>query len=63
MGKTLSLMCILAHPDDESLGMGGTLAKYAAEGIETYLVTAIRGQRGWWGVIHESPLQWRSRDV
>jgi LmbE family N-acetylglucosaminyl deacetylase len=29
-------MCVLAHPDDESLGMGGTLAKYAAEGVETY---------------------------
>ncbi|HEY7185782.1 MAG TPA: PIG-L deacetylase family protein [Vicinamibacterales bacterium] len=40
------LMCVLAHPDDESLGMGGTLAKYAAEGVETYLVTATRGERG-----------------
>lgn len=42
----LKLMSILAHPDDESLGMGGVLAKYAAEGIETYLVTATRGERG-----------------
>jgi LmbE family N-acetylglucosaminyl deacetylase len=42
-------MCILAHPDDESLGMGGTLAKYANEGIETYLVTATRGERGRFG--------------
>ena len=55
MGKTLSLMCILAHPDDESLGMGGTLAKYGAEGIETYLVTATRGQRGWWGDKKDNP--------
>src|SRR4051794_13367569 len=39
-------MCVLAHPDDESLGTGGTLAKYAAEGVETYLVTATRGDRG-----------------
>ncbi|MBD3402360.1 hypothetical protein GF420_05650 [candidate division GN15 bacterium] len=39
-------MCILAHPDDESLGAGGTLAKYADEGVETYLVTATRGERG-----------------
>jgi LmbE family N-acetylglucosaminyl deacetylase len=39
-------MCILAHPDDESLGMGGALAKYSAEGIETYVVTATRGERG-----------------
>jgi LmbE family N-acetylglucosaminyl deacetylase len=39
-------MCVLAHPDDESLGTGGTLARYAAEGITTSLVTATRGERG-----------------
>lgn len=39
-------MCVLAHPDDESLGTGGALAKYASEGIATYVVTATRGQRG-----------------
>src|SRR5512143_2409902 len=32
--ENLKLMCVFAHPDDESLGAGGTLAKYAAEGIE-----------------------------
>src|SRR6187401_166300 len=42
-------MCVLAHPDDESLGNGGTLARYAAEGVETYLATATRGERGWNG--------------
>ena len=45
----LKLMCVLAHPDDELLGTGGILAKYAAEGVETYLVTATRGERGWFG--------------
>jgi LmbE family N-acetylglucosaminyl deacetylase len=49
MANKLKLMCILAHPDDESLGNGGILAKYAAEGVETYLVTATRGERGWFG--------------
>ncbi len=39
-------MAIVAHPDDESLGFGGTLAKYAAEGVEVSLVTATRGDRG-----------------
>ena len=29
-------MAVLAHPDDESLGVGGTLAKYASEGVETF---------------------------
>jgi LmbE family N-acetylglucosaminyl deacetylase len=49
MAHSLKLMEILAHPDDESLGTGGTLVKYAAEGIETYLITATRGEHGWWG--------------
>jgi LmbE family N-acetylglucosaminyl deacetylase len=39
-------MAVLAHPDDESLGLGGTIAKYVAEGVEVYLVTATRGERG-----------------
>jgi len=37
---------VLAHPDDESLGVGGTLAKYASAGVEVFLVTATRGDRG-----------------
>jgi LmbE family N-acetylglucosaminyl deacetylase len=45
-GKRFKLMAVLAHPDDESLGFGGTLAKYSAEEVETYLVTATRGERG-----------------
>ncbi len=55
MTQPLKLMCILAHPDDESLGTGGILAKYAAEGVETYLVTATRGERGWYGDEREHP--------
>lgn len=47
--KPLRLMCVLAHPDDESLAMGGILAKYAASGIHTSLVMATRGERGWFG--------------
>ena len=48
-------MCVLAHPDDESLGTGGTLAKYAAEGVETYLLTATRGERGRFLDGHDRP--------
>ena len=55
LASELRLMCVLAHPDDESLGTGGTLAKYAAEGVETYLVTATRGERGRFGDSKESP--------
>jgi LmbE family N-acetylglucosaminyl deacetylase len=39
-------MCVLAHPDDESLGTGGILAKYSREGVDTFVVTATRGERG-----------------
>jgi len=53
--RSLRLLCILAHPDDESLGLGGILAKYGAEGVETYLVTATRGEQGWFGPPEENP--------
>lgn len=53
--RPLRLMCVLAHPDDESLGTGGTLARYASEGVETYLLTATRGERGWFGDEAEYP--------
>ncbi len=55
MTDPLRLMVVAAHPDDESLGMGGTLAKYAAEGVETYLVTATRGEYGWFGDEKDNP--------
>jgi LmbE family N-acetylglucosaminyl deacetylase len=51
----LKLMAILAHPDDESMGLGGTLARYAAEGVATHLVTATRGEKGWVGLPEEDP--------
>jgi LmbE family N-acetylglucosaminyl deacetylase len=40
------LLAVLAHPDDETLGVGGLLADCASRGIETFLVTATRGQAG-----------------
>lgn len=55
MNEPLKLLCVLAHPDDESLGTGGILARYAAEGVETSLVTATRGERGWQGDPRENP--------
>ncbi len=55
MTEHLRLLAVFAHPDDESMGMGGTLAKYAAEGVETYLVCATRGERGWFGPEEQDP--------
>jgi len=55
MNTPLRLMCVLAHPDDESMGTGSTLAKYYAEGVETYLVAATRGEKGWTGSEADNP--------
>lgn len=37
---------MVAHPDDETFGMGGTLAHYAHEGVEVHLICATRGEVG-----------------
>ena len=43
---TKTLLAVLAHPDDESFGLGGTLALYAKRGYDTYLICATRGEAG-----------------
>ncbi|HTY71473.1 MAG TPA: N-acetyl-1-D-myo-inositol-2-amino-2-deoxy-alpha-D-glucopyranoside deacetylase [Actinomycetes bacterium] len=35
-----------AHPDDESIANGATMARYAAEGVHVTLVTCTRGEEG-----------------
>lgn len=55
MNDRYKLMCIMAHPDDESLGTGGLLARYSAEGIHTSLICATRGERGWNGLVDANP--------
>jgi LmbE family N-acetylglucosaminyl deacetylase len=47
MADTLKLLAVFPHPDDETLGLGSTMARYSAEGVETYLICATRGERGW----------------
>jgi LmbE family N-acetylglucosaminyl deacetylase len=44
--ETKTILAVLAHPDDESFGMGGTLAYYARSGCNVYLVCATRGEAG-----------------
>jgi LmbE family N-acetylglucosaminyl deacetylase len=46
MGNALHLMVVVAHPDDETLGFGPVVARYASEGVDTHLITATRGERG-----------------
>jgi len=40
------MLSVLAHPDDESFGMGGTLAFYAQKGVKVNLICATRGEAG-----------------
>ena len=40
------ILGVFAHPDDETSGCAGTFAKYARQGVEVYVVTATRGERG-----------------
>lgn len=46
MNKPTTILAVLAHPDDESFGMGGTLALYASRGADVYLACATRGEAG-----------------
>ena len=40
------LLLVHAHPDDESIGTGATMARYAAEGAQVTLVTCTLGEGG-----------------
>jgi LmbE family N-acetylglucosaminyl deacetylase len=46
MDHQLTLMAVHAHPDDEVISTGGVLARAAAEGIRTVLVTCTNGEQG-----------------
>ncbi len=44
--RSFTLMTVHAHPDDETIGTGGSMAKYVAEGDRVVLVTCTRGEMG-----------------
>ena len=46
MSRKPVLLGIFAHPDDESFGPGGTLARYAAEGADVHVIIATDGIAG-----------------
>ncbi|HKW79112.1 MAG TPA: PIG-L deacetylase family protein [Candidatus Limnocylindria bacterium] len=43
------LATILAHPDDETFGTGGTLIRYASEGVAVHSLCLTEGEKGWAG--------------
>lgn len=46
MDRKEKILVVLAHPDDESFGMGGTLALYASKGHEIHYICLTRGEAG-----------------
>jgi mycothiol S-conjugate amidase len=44
--QQLRLMCVHAHPDDESSKGAATMARYASEGVDVLVVTLTDGSRG-----------------
>lgn len=64
----LTLLGVFAHPDDESFGSGGTLARYAAEGKAVHVIIATDGiagsvEEGAKLVTHETLAQVRSTEL
>lgn len=55
MSKRRRLLCVFAHPDDESYGPGGTIARYALEGVDVSLLMFTCGEAGTIGVSKEIP--------
>src|SRR5262245_34506691 len=41
-----SLLCLVAHPDDETILCGGTLALLASRGVEVHVASLTRGEGG-----------------
>ena len=46
MTEQKTLVFVGAHPDDESFGVGGTLAQYAAAGVKAYYICTTNGEAG-----------------
>ena len=44
-----SLLAVLAHPDDESMGAGGLLVRHTRNDVMVHLICATRGEEGWGG--------------
>lgn len=57
------MLVIFAHPDDESFGPGGTLAKYAREGVAVHYACATRGEAGTVAPEHIQPFEQLPEDL
>lgn len=57
------ILVVLAHPDDESYGMGGTLTKYSRQGVQVTLLCATRGEAGISGLSPEEAGKIREQEL
>jgi LmbE family N-acetylglucosaminyl deacetylase len=57
------MLAVFAHPDDESFGSGGTLAKYAHQDVQVVLLCVTRGEAGIPGVKPEEAGNIRTREL
>lgn len=46
MNQPRRMVVVMAHPDDETFGMGGTIAHYSSLGVEIHLICATKGEAG-----------------
>lgn len=55
MSRGAAVLAVFAHPDDETFAAGALLAKLAAADVETHLLVATFGERGWKGTPRPAP--------
>jgi LmbE family N-acetylglucosaminyl deacetylase len=61
--RTLSVVCVGAHPDDPESGCGGTLARYAERGHRVTVIYLTRGEAGIRGKSHQEAAAVRTAEA
>src|SRR5262249_33765048 len=61
--RTLSVVCVGAHPDDPESGCGGTLALYAERGHRVTVIYLTRGEAGIRGKSHQEAAAVRTAEA